>query len=275
MTFAEFLVRALAAGIHDLFNTGILRAILSGGVGEVGKAVAIGGGFVLCIIASYLLGSVNFALIISKCFFRDDVREHGSGNAGTTNVLRTYGKKAAIWTFVGDALKGVVAILIAAIWFGAPDTEPNYLYLVTAVYLAAFFCVLGHVFPIFSRFRGGKGFATMVGIILALNPAIFLILFIIYVPLILCSHYISLSSVVMALFWPLILSVVDRTITGYGIHVLFAVCIGVLITWAHRGNLKRIFDGNERKFYPFRKKTPAVSATPAEESTEEGGGSEE
>ena len=109
MGFAEFIVRALAFGIHDLFDGGLLYSALKiTEMGEGTRALSIGLSLVACIVLPYLLGSVNFALIISKCFFKDDVREHGSGNAGTTNVLRTYGKKAAIWTFVGDALKGVL-----------------------------------------------------------------------------------------------------------------------------------------------------------------------
>lgn len=269
MTFAEFIVRSLAFGIYDLFKTGLLHGVLGlTAMGESARAVTIGLGLVACMAVAYLLGSVNFALIISKCFFRDDVRKHGSGNAGTTNVLRTYGKKAAILTFVGDALKGVVAVLFACLLFGVSAAQVDYLFLITAAYLSAFFCVLGHVFPIFSHFRGGKGFATTAGLVLVLNPAIFLVLFVFYVAMVLGSHYISLSSVLAALFWPLMLSLIDRTITGYGVHVLFVVLIGVLVTWAHRSNLKRIYEGNERKFYLGKKKEPAVSSTPASKEDE-------
>ena len=250
MSFAEFIVRFSAWGLYDLFDNGIVRLITQkNAVGSWQSALAIGIGMLLCVAASYLLGSINTALIISKRMYQDDIREHGSGNAGTTNVLRTYGKKPAILTFVGDALKVVIAIVFAGVLFGCPASEPNYLYLVTAAYLCAFFCIFGHVFPLFSHFRGGKGFATLVGTILVLNPFLFLVLFVIYVPLVLGTHYISLSSVMMALFYPLFLSLVDRLVTGYGIHVLLSVMIGALITWAHRSNLKRIYEGNERKFY--------------------------
>lgn len=270
MTFAEFLVRAFAFGVYDLFDTGLLHGVLHlGGMEDVGRAVTIGLGLLACMVVGYLLGSVNFALLISKRFFRDDVRNHGSGNAGTTNVLRTYGKKAAAFTFLGDAFKGILSVLFACLLFGVNPMRMDYLFLVTAVYLAGFFCVLGHVFPVFSHFRGGKGFATMVGLVLVLNPAIFVVLFILYVPLVLGTHYISLSSVLMALFWPLVLSLVDRVITGYGIHVLFVVAIGMLITWAHRGNLQRIYEGNERKFYLFGKKEPVVSTQSANDAEED------
>lgn len=265
MRFSEF----IAVGIHDLFKTGILRGLLTSGPdGSTKEAVLLGIGFALCVILSYLLGSINTALIVSKCFFHDDVREHGSGNAGTTNVLRTYGKKAAIITFAGDVLKGVLAVLFACILFGHPKDEYGYLYLFTAVYMSAFFCIFGHVFPVFSRFRGGKGFATLAGVILVLNPFLFLVLFALYVPMVLLSHFISLSSVVAALFYPLMLSTVGKINTLHiplGTDVVFATLIAVLITWAHRGNLKRILDGNERKFY-LHKKAPAP--TPDKESEE-------
>ena len=265
MSFAEFIVRASDFGIYDLFGSGLIRLIIGDGTGPAWlPAVLLGVGFMLCIIVPYLLGSVNTALLVSKFIFHDDVREHGSGNAGTTNVLRTYGKKAAIITFAGDALKGVIAVLFACLLFGHPKTEYSYIHLLTAAYMAAFFCIFGHIFPIFSRFRGGKGFATLAGVLLVLDPFIFVLLFLFYVPMVLLSHYISLSSVVAALFYPMILSVIDRVVTGMGVHVLFSVMMGVLITWAHRSNLRRIFDGNERKFYLFKPKV--ITAAPAEQT---------
>ena len=254
MLFSEF----IAIGIQDLFKVGVIRAILPHVTQEWGKALLFGAGFLLCILVSYLLGSVNTALIVSKCFFHDDVRKHGSGNAGTTNVLRTYGKKPAIVTFAGDSLKGVLSVLFACILFGCPFPEVNHFHLVTAAYLSAFFCIIGHIFPIFSRFRGGKGFATLAGVILVLNPFLFLLLLVMYGAMVLLSHFISLSSVVVALFYPLMLSAVANITSlrpPYGTDVLLAVAMGVLIAWAHRSNLRRIFDGNERKFYLFKPKT--------------------
>ncbi len=277
MQFSEL----IAVGIHDLFKVGIIRAILAGEHAEWVTALVLGLGFGLCIILPYLLGSINTALIVSKLFFHDDVREHGSGNAGTTNVLRTYGKKPAIITFAGDALKGVLSVVIACVIFGHSIDEYYYFHLVTAVYMAAFFCIFGHIFPIFSRFRGGKGFATLAGVILALNPFLFLILFVFYVAMVLLSHFISLSSVVAALFYPLMLSVINEIATWhppFGTDVLFAIAMGVLITWAHRSNLRRIFDGNERKFYPFKSKTakavPHAGYESEEDTPEQAGDSE-
>ena len=259
MLFSEF----IAVGLPDLFKTGVIRAILPHVAGETAQAIVLGAGFLICILCAYLLGSINTALIVSKCFFHDDVRNHGSGNAGTTNVLRTYGKKPAIVTFLGDTFKGMLSVLIACILFGCAFPDTNHFHLVNAAYLSAFFCIVGHIFPIFSRFRGGKGFATLAGVILVLNPFLFLVLLCVYAAMVLLSHYISLSSVVAALFYPLMLSAVSNITTlrpPYGPDVLFAVAMGFLITWAHRSNLRRIFDGNERKFYLFKPKV--VEAAP-------------
>lgn len=266
MRFSEF----IAVGVQDLFKGGIVRAILKNQGAEWASALVIGLGFGLCILIPYLLGSINTALIVSKLFFHDDVRKYGSGNAGTTNVLRTFGKKPAIITFAGDVLKGVLSVLIACAIFGHPITEYGYFHMITAAYMAAFFCIFGHIFPIFSRFRGGKGFATLAGVILVLNPFLFLILLCMYVAMVLLSHFISLSSVVAALFYPMMLSVVSSINTlhlPFGTDVLFAVAMGVLVTWAHRSNLRRIYDGNERKFYLRSPKV--VEAAPTESQAPE------
>ena len=262
-----------AWGFYNLFEGGILNAIRNAiQPGETGEAVLVGCGFLAVIIISYLLGSINWALVISKFAYHEDVREHGSGNAGTTNVLRTYGKKAAIFTFLGDGLKGVVAILIAAAIFGYPLKEIpyniHYTHLVTAVYLAAFFAIIGHVFPIFAKFKGGKGFATFLFCALTLNPAVFLILAVIFLVLVLGAHYVSLGSIITAAFYPVLISSFDAAITQYGINTIFAFLIAIVIIWSHRSNIKRLLAHTERKTYFFKKK-PAASASPTESKPEE------
>lgn len=257
----------LVWGIYDLFRGGIVRAVLSRVERtDTNHAIVIGCGFLLCIIVSYLLGSINWALVISRIVYHDDIRRYGSGNAGTTNILRTYGRKAAAFTFVGDTLKGTLSILFACVMFGCPRTERYYLFLVAAAYLSAFVCILGHVFPCFSHFKGGKGFATLAGVILVLDPAIFLILFVVYVPFVILSHYISLSSIMVALFYPILLHSFDRVFTGIGLHVLITLLMGILITWCHRSNIKRLLEGTERKFYLIKKK---VSEAPSAKARDE------
>ena len=261
-------------GIYNLFENGILNLIRQRTApGEVGEAALVGCGFAFCILVAYLLGSVNWALVISKLFYHDDVREHGSGNAGTTNVLRTYGKKAAALTFLGDGLKGVLAIVVACAVFGYPFAysevsggiyyDVHYIHLITAAYLAAFFAVFGHVFPCFSKFRGGKGFATFLFSALALNPAIFLILITVFLVLVLGAHYVSLGSVVTVAFYPILLHSFDQAISHYGIGTLFAFAIAALVIWSHRTNIKRLLSHTESKTYFFKKKPKGEEGAPA------------
>lgn len=248
-------------GIYDLFKYGLVQWLFDTfTLTETQSSLIIGGGFLLCIVASYLLGSISFAVLISRVFYHDDVRKYGSGNAGTTNMLRTFGKKAALMTFVGDTFKGVIAILIACLVFGA-SLESNvggYWLLVTASYLSAFMCILGHVFPIFAKFRGGKGFATLLAAIAALDPVVFLLLMVVYFPMILMTHYVSLSSITIALFYPVLLATVDRTVPLHiGTHIMIALLMGLLVTWCHRSNISRLIKGKERKTYLFKKKESA------------------
>lgn len=249
-------------GIYDLFYffTGPIATWLT----DANAPLLIGSGMVVSFVLAYLLGSINFALVISKGVFHEDVRTHGSGNAGTTNVLRTYGKKAAIYTFIGDGAKGILAICIGCLIFaGVPH------YVGSVAYLAAFGAICGHVFPCFAHYHGGKGFATLALSILVLNPVIFLILAVVFFALVYASKYVSLGSVVVALLYPVIFSMFEMKLklgllesnpelklmlAPNGIAVLLTVAIGVLITWAHRENLKRISARTERKI-SFGKKS--------------------
>lgn len=260
-------------GIYNLFENGIINAIRTATApGEVGEAAMVGIGFLAVVIISYLLGSINWALVISRLFYHDDVRKHGSGNAGTTNVLRTYGKKAAAFTFLGDGLKGVLAIVIACAIFGHPMVQGvegvRYIHLVTAAYLAALFAVIGHIFPIFSKFRGGKGFATFLFCALALNPAIALLLFAIFLILVLGAHYVSLGSIVTVAFYPILLSSFDRVYTHYGVGTVFALLIAALVVWSHRTNIKRLINHTESKTFFFKKKEPAKSTEQKEQDAQ-------
>lgn len=187
------------------------------------------------VLIPYLLGSINTAILVSKHFYHDDIRNYGSGNAGFTNVMRTYGKKAAIITFAGDILKTLVAILIGWCVFG---------YL--TAYIAGFACFLGHIFPVFYRFKGGKGVLCMAAILLMLDWRIFLTLVVVFVGIVLATRYISAGSVICAMIFPLMLNRMNNT----GIYMIefVAIAIAVIVVIKHRSNLKRIFNGTESKF---------------------------
>ncbi len=252
-------------GIYDLFYffKGPIAALCT----ERNYTALVAVGMLAVLAISYLLGSINFALLISRTRYHDDVRTHGSGNAGTTNVLRTYGKGAAILTFLGDGGKGVLSIVLASLIFaGVPDFH----FLQMAAYLAMLGCVSGHIFPVFSHFRGGKGFATLAFSILVLNPVIFLIIAAVFFALVFSTKYVSLGSVVVALIYPVILSAFEfslkpglmenhmdlyNLLLPNGTAVLFAVATGALVVWAHRGNLKRISERTERKLELGKKKS--------------------
>lgn len=245
-------------GIYDAFYSGILRTLYDAGRYQNYMMVLA---FLLVLAVAYLLGSVNFALVISKLFYRDDIRTHGSGNAGTTNMLRTYGKGAAAATFFGDGFKGVLAILFACAVFGGT------VWCAAASYLAALFAILGHIFPCFAKFRGGKGFATSFLSILALNPVLFLILCFVFFPLVLGTHYVSLGSVTTLWFYSVFLFSFGKTFnpTGdYGVPTLVAIAIAVLVTFSHRTNIKRLLNRTENKTYFFRKKAPKTADTSGE-----------
>lgn len=253
----------LVFGIYDWFYffDGPVAALMN----EQRAPFLIGGGLILTFLLAYLLGSVNYALLISRLLYHDDVRAHGSGNAGTTNVLRTYGKKAAALTFLGDGMKGVLAIALGSLIFaGVPG------FVQTAAYLGMFGAVMGHIFPIFAHFRGGKGFATLAFSILVLNPTIFVVIAAVFFTLVFSTKYVSLGSVVVALIYPVILSAFELTLKlglmenhmdmkellmPNGMAVLITIATGAMVVWAHRGNLKRISDRTERKLELGRKKS--------------------
>lgn len=187
------------------------------------------------VLIPYLLGSINTAILVSKQFYHDDIRKYGSGNAGFTNVMRTYGKKAAIITFAGDILKTLLAILVGWCVFG---------YL--TAYIAGFACFLGHIFPVFYNFKGGKGVLCMATIMLMLDWRIFCALLVVFVGIVMATKYISAGSVICAMMFPLMLNRMNNT----GIYMIefVAIAIAVIVVIKHRENLKRIFNGTESKF---------------------------
>ena len=195
--------------------------------------------YILVALVAYLIGSINFAIIFSKKFAGFDVREKGSKNAGTTNVLRTVGKGAAALTLICDILKGVVAILIAMlaanIW---KDTDT-----VVLKYLAGLFAIIGHTFPVYYGFKGGKGVATSLGVLLIVNPQIGIICLSFALIIMIATRWVSLGSILAATLFPILTIFMTDNFGGKVISIL----IGVLVIFNHRTNIKRLKDGTENK----------------------------
>ncbi len=234
--FYKEAVLADAQSIEDVFSSPYLLLLCAASV-------------ILCIAAGYFLGSVNAAIIVSKVLYRDDIRKYGSGNAGLTNMLRTYGKKAAVFTLLGDVLKTVLAVLLGRFIgfplssleaFGASST--GNLFSIGA-YIAALFAVIGHTFPIYYKFRGGKGVLSAATAVCMLQPLVFLFLLLIFVIIVLGTKFVSLGSIIAVMLYPILL---DR-INGTSICTIFALMIAAIVVVNHRENIKRLWAGKENK----------------------------
>ena len=197
--------------------------------------------YILVAIIAYAIGSVNFSIIFSKKFAGFDVREKGSGNAGTTNMLRSVGKGLAALTLICDILKGVVAVLVA-FWIGkiATNVKPEIL-----VQLAGFFAVVGHTFPVYFGFKGGKGVATSLGILLLINWQIGLICLVFALLVMALTRMVSLGSIMAAVLFPVLTN--SHYLVNEGNYIIFGIAMAVFVIFNHRSNLKRIYKGEENK----------------------------
>lgn len=187
---------------------------------------------IIVVIISYLLGSIPFAYIIIRLFKGIDIREVGSGNVGTTNALRTAGKRVALAALLGDLLKG-----LAAAWLGMRAGGQG---LAAACVLAV---VIGHCWPLFIGFKGGKGMATTAGAVLFLMPKVFLFLAIIFILIVFFTRYVSLASISVAVLLPLTTLFMSQS----GSYLLASVILTLLVVYRHRENIERLLNGNERK----------------------------
>ncbi len=210
-------------------------------------------------VISYLLGSLNFSIIFSKFFAKQDIRKSGSGNAGATNMLRTYGKKFAAITIAGDVIKVAAAIAVAFLildipfeyLFKIPQKADGYmLNIVLYKIFAGFFSVLGHIFPLYFGFRGGKGVAACTGMVILVDWRIALILFAVFVVVVALSKWISLGSIIIAVLYPVLIFIFFRNLTV----TLTALLFTVIVIIAHRSNIKRILNGTENKIELNHKK---------------------
>ncbi len=201
--------------------------------------------YIIVAVIAYLLGSISFSVIISKKMAGFDVREKGSGNAGTTNVLRSVGKKAAVITLIFDVLKGVVAVLVAYI---AGNIVKDGIDKALLIQIAGLLVIVGHTFPIFFGFKGGKGIATALGVLLITNWNIGLICLVFALVLMALTKMVSLGSISAAILFPVLILFMPHT--AYlvdGNYIIYSILIAVLVVFNHRANVKRLLSGTENK----------------------------
>ena len=202
-------------------------------------------------VQAYLLGSIDTGILVSKFLYHDDVRKYGSGAAGMTNMLRTFGKKAAALTAFGDVLKGVLAVCIGR-WLFTQMPESTTLSPYLAVYLAAIFAIIGHLKPLYFGFKGGKGVLVAGGAILAIQPILIPFLFLIFLACLLPTGMVSLGSITMAALYPVLTLIYSyyRGLAAGDMAVCFvgALIMSILVIYMHRSNIKRIREGKEYRF---------------------------
>ena len=230
-------------------------------------------GFFVVFALGYLLGSLNFGVILSKLLFRGDVREHGSGNAGTTNMLRTYGKLPAALTLLGDAAKTAAAVLVGALILGAHnntffvqgetiysnidallragiqpgDATPYMGY--SGMYVGGLAAIVGHAFPVFYKFKGGKGVIATFVTVLFTSPLVALVCLMFFVAVVAATKFVSLASIMSVIVYPLVLYRLD----GLGLFNLIAIFIMLFVVFLHRANILKLMNGKESKI-SFKKK---------------------
>ena len=192
----------------------------------------------LLALVGYALGCANGAILTSRIFYRDDVRSHGSGNAGLTNFYRTYGGRFMLCVVAIDMLKAVVAVQLGGALLGGALGK----------YFMGFFCMLGHMFPAPYRFKGGKGILSIGTLLLCLDWRVALVSWGAFFVLVLLTRYVSLGSVAAALLLPVTTFLVYRAAPDFPWIMLFGALVGGMVTWAHRENIKRLLNGTENKF---------------------------
>ncbi len=210
--------------------------------------------FAAAALIGYFLGSINFSILVVRLLKGEDIREKGSGNAGLTNTLRCYGKGCALLTLIGDLGKGVAAVLLSRLVCSlldagiSPDNDTHYI-----GYIAGFFAIIGHVFPIYYGFKGGKGVLVGVSIFLVVDPAVFAIFIVIFAIVLIISKYVSLSSIIASACCPLATFMSEYFIFGTSaklslLYAALSIPMAAMVIWMHRSNIQRLREGCENKF---------------------------
>lgn len=196
----------------------------------------------LLIIAAYLIGSIPTAVWVSKYFFDIDIREYGSGNAGATNTYRVLGRKWGTIVMIGDMLKAIIAVKLV---FFLPFSFASDLYLVNMQLGLGLAAVLGHIFPIWAEFRGGKGVATLFGMVLGIQPNVALCCVGVFILVLYLTRWVSLSSILASIAFPVFILVIFNE--PEKLYRVFAITVAMLVLLTHQKNIGRLLKGNESK----------------------------
>lgn len=202
---------------------------------------------IITIIAAYLIGSINFAVIFGNAFLKQDVRSMGSGNAGTTNVMRNGGFLPGALTFLCDALKGFVASYMGYLIFDYLSHYTTWAMAIYGAYACGTACMLGHVFPIFYQFKGGKGVATSVGIFAVCCPIAIIIGLVVFAAVTLISKYVSLASIIATVTVVTLSIIFDDIYASAYVQAFFILVMGAIVILKHSTNIKRLLNGTESK----------------------------
>jgi glycerol-3-phosphate acyltransferase PlsY len=201
------------------------------------------------IVIGYIVGSIPTAVWIGRYFYQIDVREHGSKNAGATNTFRVLGKKPGIIVLVIDVIKGIVASMFP-ILFG-DFFEMSYAFLISLRLLSSIFSMIGHVLPVFAEFKGGKGVATSLGVLIGLQPFAALVCFLVFLLIFIIFKYVSLGAIISAMIYPFIVYYVDPKVLFH--EMIFTVILSSAVIFTHRKNISRLIKGQENKMNLFKR----------------------
>ena len=204
------------------------------------------------LLAAYLIGAIPTAVWVGQYFYGVDVRQHGSGNAGATNTFRVLGKKPGAIVMLVDILKGWAATSLASFLVSLDIISPDNLILFQLV--MGVLAVIGHIFPVYVGFKGGKGVATLMGMVLAIHPAAAFICLGIFIVVLLVSKYVSLGSMIAALAFPLLL-LLPRFHPDEPLLIIFGFVLSLLVILTHKKNISRLLQGQESKIHILKKKS--------------------
>lgn len=218
------------------------------------KIIAAG---VISVVISYLLGSCNSSIIVVRLLKHEDIREKGSKNAGLTNTLRCYGKFPALLTLIGDLGKGIVSVSLSLLVFWLMVGKGNYDEQ-TVGYISGIAAIVGHIFPIYYGFRGGKGVLVSSSILLVIDPLTFAIIIPFFAVVLLISKYVSVASISAALFYPFLTFLLhyfaeNEPLGTCIVHTLLVAVTSALLIYMHRANIQRLKNGTENKFFGKKK----------------------